>query len=119
MNAFHSRAFGQPMRCRHDWGGKEFVDGFGLCSPGRWPPSQRGSHCSWEELQHAEALRVQRNFVIQELGDVRTASFRLAAGQIGKSPFRPEAMARLRQEMSSFMEDPGLSLQIPERQPFC
>ena len=70
---------------------------------------------SWEELQHAEALqRLLRNFVMEELGDVRTAFFRLAAGQIGKSSFRPEAMARLRQEMSSFMEDPGLSLQIPE-----
>ena len=31
-----SRAFGQPMICKFQMCKQEFVDGFGLCSPGRW-----------------------------------------------------------------------------------
>ena len=37
-----SRAFGQPLVCRHAKEYHEFVDGLGLCSPGRWRPEQRG-----------------------------------------------------------------------------
>ena len=33
-----SRSFGQPMICRFQMCKQEFVDGFGLCSPGRWAP---------------------------------------------------------------------------------
>ena len=51
-----SRAFGQPLTCRHAKEPHEFVDGLGLCSPGRWRPEQRGRLCSWGELCHAEGL---------------------------------------------------------------
>ena len=51
-----SRAFGQPLVCRHSKEYHEFVDGLGLCSPGRWHPEQRGRMCSWRESNHAEGL---------------------------------------------------------------
>ena len=87
--------------------------------PGRWRPEQRGRLCSWRESNHAEGLqRVVRNFVISELDDVKLMTFRLAAGQLESSPFRPEAMQRLREELASLTPDPGLALSVPERQPF-
>ena len=114
-----SRAIGQPLVCRHSKGYHEFVDGLGLCSPGRWRPEQRGRLCNWRESNHAEGLQlVVRNFVISELDDVKLMTFRLAAGQLESSPFRPEAMQRLREELASLTPDPGLALSVPERQPF-
>ena len=114
-----SRAFGQPLVCRHSKEYHEFVDGLGLCSPWRWRPEQRGRLCSWRESNHAEGLqRIIRNFVISELDDVKLMTFRLAAGRIESSPFRPEAMQRLREELASMTPDPGLALSVPERQPF-
>ena len=56
--------------------------------------------------------------MISELDDVKLMTFRLAAGQIESSPFRPEAMQRLREELASMTPDPGLALSVPERQPF-
>ena len=114
-----SRAFGQPLVCRHAKEYHEFVDGLGLCSPGRWRPEQRGRLCSWHESNHAEGLqRVVRNFVLSEVGDVKLMTFKLAAGRIESSPFRPEAMQRLREELASLTQDPALSMTVPARQPF-
>ncbi|CAE7237298.1 unnamed protein product, partial [Symbiodinium microadriaticum] len=119
FDPFTSRAFGQPLTCRHAKEPHEFVDGLGLCSPGRWRPEQRGRLCSWGELCHAEGLqRCIRNFVLSELDDVKTMSFKLAAGRIESSPFKPESMQRLREELASLTPDPQLSLTVPERQPF-
>ena len=71
-----SRCCGPPIRCRHSMGSPEFVDGFGLCSPGRWRPLQRGRLCSEAELEHARALqRVLKDFVVEELpipGELRS-----------------------------------------------
>ncbi|CAE7430284.1 unnamed protein product, partial [Symbiodinium sp. CCMP2456] len=114
-----SRAFGQPLTCRHSKEYHEFVDGLGLCSPGRWRPEQRGRLCSWRESNHAEGLqRIIRNFVISELDDVKLMTCKLAAGRLESSPFKPEAMQRLREELASMTPDPKLSLVVPERQPF-
>ena len=56
--------------------------------------------------------------MISELDDVKLMTFRLAAGRIESSPFRPEAMQRLRKELASMTPDPDLAMSIPERQPF-
>ena len=114
-----TRTFGQPLTYRHAKDPHEFVDGLGLCSPGRWRTEQRGRLCSWSELSHAEGLqRVIRNFVLWELDDVKAMSFKLAAGRIASSPFKPESLQRLREELASLTPDPQLSLTVPERQPF-
>ena len=41
-----SRAFGQPLVCRHSKGYHEFVDGLGLCSPGRCGDRSREGGCA-------------------------------------------------------------------------
>ena len=64
-------------------GSPEFVDGFGLCSPGRWRPLQTGRLCSEVELEHARALQgLLRDFVVAELPDPRKAAFMLASGHL-------------------------------------
>ena len=114
-----SRAFGQPIVCRHDTGKRVFVDGFGLCSPGRWPPGQRGQLNSWEESSRAERMqRILRNFVLSELPDIRKSAFCLAAGRLESSPFTQPALKRLRGELAGALPDPTLALRVPDRQPF-
>ena len=110
---------GQPLVCRHDTGKRVFVDGFGLCSPGRWPPGQRGQLNSWEESLHAERMqRILRNFVLAELPDIRKSAFLLAAGRLESSPFTQSALDRLRGELAGTLPDPALALRVPDRQPF-
>ena len=66
-----SRAFGQPMICRYEMGKKEFTDGFGLCSPGRWPPEAREMLASPDEAGHAKAIReILKDFVCDEIGQL-------------------------------------------------
>ena len=45
------------MICRYEMGKKEFTDGFGLCSPGRWPPEAREMLASPDEAGRAKAIR--------------------------------------------------------------
>ena len=114
-----SRCSGPPIRCRHSMGGPEFVDGFGLCSPGRWRPLQRGRLCSEAELEHARALqRVLRDFVVRELPDPRKAAFMLASGHLKVSPFDPGKLDSLRRKLAELLPDPVLALERPEGQPF-
>ena len=41
-----SACFGQPITCRYENCCREFTDGFGLCSPGRWVPGARNKLAS-------------------------------------------------------------------------
>ena len=50
--------------------------------------------------------RVVRNCVLSEMDDVKLMTFKFAAGRIESSPFRPEAMQRLRGAMASEHEAP-------------
>ncbi|CAE7648710.1 GIP [Symbiodinium sp. CCMP2592] len=101
-----SRAFGQPMQ--------EFVDGFGLCSPGRWAPEAREKLASSDEVAHAEKirglLRLLRDFVIDQLKDPKDMAFRLATGHVKKSPFAQSALQKLRQRIVDII--PGVNKQL-------
>ena len=115
-----SRAFGQPMICKFQMCKQEFVDGFGLCSPGRWPPEAREKLATGEEVVHAERVRgLLREFVTCHLKDPRDMAFRLATGHLKASPFSSASMQKLRRSVVSLI--PGGStdlLRVPERQPF-
>ena len=115
-----SRSFGQPMICRFQMCKQEFVDGFGLCSPGRWAPESREKLAAGNEIAHAEKVRgLLREFVTCQLKDPKGMAFRLATGHLKESPFSGEALQGLRQKIVSAI--PGGStdlLRVPERQPF-
>ena len=74
----HSRALGQPMICRRDQSKKSFTDGFGLCSPGRWPPEARGHLDSdGERARCDQVFALLDEFVKEKLPDVQRAAFQL------------------------------------------
>ncbi|CAE7783302.1 unnamed protein product [Symbiodinium sp. CCMP2592] len=103
-----SRAFGQPMICKFEMGKQEFVDGFGLCSPGRWAPEAREKLASSDEAAHAGKIRgLLRDFVIDQLRDPKDMAFRLATGHVKNSPFAESALQKLRQKIINLI--PGAS----------
>ena len=57
FDASTSRCRGPAIRCRHTKAWRELVDGFGLCSPGRWRPLARDATASSAEWEHSEAVR--------------------------------------------------------------
>eukprot|EP00435_Cladocopium_sp_Y103_P027253 s3393_g6.t1 len=110
---------GQPIRVEWDGRAREFVDGFGLCSPTRWPPKARGARRS--EAMRALAistLQLLLETVAECVGDVRTAAFKLVTGKIESSPFKAEALSRLRSRWAQLLSDPEDALVVDSGQPF-
>ena len=114
-----SRAFGQPMVCRHERSLKSFNDGFGLSSPGRWRPEARGQLDSEGERAHAERVfGLLSDFVREQLPDLQRAAFQLVSGKVKSSPFKSDAVGRLRRSIASLLPDPVSAMMVAERQPF-
>eukprot|EP00435_Cladocopium_sp_Y103_P040452 s469_g11.t1 len=116
-----SACMGQPITCRYEGCKKEFTDGFGLCSPGRWKPGARNKLASSEAAEHADNIAdLLFQFLIQEIGDLRNEAFRLALGHLQSSPFDPDRLQELRKKIAGLLR-PGEEetlLECPERQPF-
>ena len=115
----HSKAFGQPMVCRFEMSKRQFTDGFGLCSPGRWAPAAREKLANEQEAGHAKRLReIIGRFVDEKVKDVRKASFRLATGKLEEPPFKQDELDQLRREVAGALSDPAGALEVPPGQPF-
>ena len=83
FNPTLSGSFGQPMICRFEMCKRKIVDGFGLCSPGRWTPAARERLADLVQSGHARAIRgILERFVHEQLGDVKRFPVLL-------SPMRP------------------------------
>ena len=107
------------MKCHHEGYTKEFVDGFGLCSPGRWPPEARGHLQTLEERKHVSAIAsVLEDLVSDAIGDVKHKSMELALGRLKGSPFSEEQLWRARGRICDLLPAPEAAREIPERQPF-
>ena len=74
---------GMPMLV--EWSGKrrELIDGFGLCSPHRWKPEQRGAFVA-KGAEHfcSMVYELVKAFVLTQLGDVRREAIKLGLGHI-------------------------------------
>ena len=116
-----SHCFGQPIICRYEGCKKEFTDGFGLCSPGRWIPGARNHLAKVSALKHAEQVaELLQDFLVKEIGDLRREAFRLALGHYQQSPFSQEQLQTLRRKIATLLR-PGNEdalLVQPPRQPF-
>ncbi len=55
--AIVSGCSGPPLMAKYAGRSEEFVDGFGLCSPGRWHPAFRMQKKSLEQINFASAVR--------------------------------------------------------------
>lgn len=89
--------FGSPIKV--EWDGKthEFVDGFGMCSPTRWPPQARGHgrKVPMKELA-AATFRCLQLAATEAIKDVRRDAFKLVTGKIRAKlpPFRMSCCTR-------------------------
>ena len=116
-----SACFGQPIMCRYEGCKKEFTDGFGLCSPGRWLPGARNYLAKGAATKHAEqVVEILHDFLVKEIGDLRREAFRLALGHYQQSPFSPEQLQTLRRKIATLLRpgDEDALLVQPPRQPF-
>ena len=96
---------------------KPFADGFGLCSPGRWPPAQRRSAASTPALGLMEALGAELEKLLRGHRDVRKLAMQLAAGKVVESPFSDAAIAEGRELIFVTLELAGTHLPVREHVP--
>ena len=116
-----SACMGQPIVCRYEHCKREFTDGFGLCSPGRWLPGARNKLADAEAVNHAlDVQRLLLDFLKEEVGDLRTEAFRLALGHHQCSPFDKDKLQDLRRKIAAVLRpgEEGPLLECPARQPF-
>ena len=110
---------GRPICVEWDGRTREFVDGFGLCSPTRWPPLARGTRRSDKMKQLAsDTFGLLQEAVGKCIPDVRTAAFKLVTGKFESSPLSFEELATLRKRWAALLADPADALVIDEGQPF-
>ena len=119
FDASTSRCRGPAIRCRHTKAWRELVDGFGLCSPGRWRPLARDATASSSEWEHSEAVReILLQAVRESISDARKAAFALATGRMLQSPFSSEVLRRVREQIAALLPDRDAALEVPGGQPF-
>eukprot|EP00435_Cladocopium_sp_Y103_P004193 s6226_g1.t1 len=110
---------GMPIPVEWDGHQHYFNDGFGLCSPGRWRPQQRGERRTAEMVQLANStFSLLEECVAECIPDVRTAAFRLVTGKMTESPFAVQSVDKLRRKFSMLLPDKEDAMVIDEGQPF-
>ena len=110
---------GRPITVEWDRSQKDFTDGFGLCSPARWRPSQRGVRRSDVMLKLAnDTFEIFVEAVEASITDVRREAFRLVTGKLEQSPFTEEALSRVRAKWFSLLSDPRDASVRDSGQPF-
>ena len=110
---------GQPIQVEWDNNSRGFVDGFGLCSPTRWRPSQRGAHRSSDMLKLADdTYKLLESCVRKCIPDVRKEAFKLVTGKLVESPFSGEALDLLRTQWAELLPDPADARVVDSGQPF-
>ena len=104
-----------------EWGNAShsFIDGFGLCSPTRWRPQQRGERRTKEMMELAGAtFDALSNCVDECIPNVRLEAFKLVTGKLEGSPFTSDALAKLRERWVNLVPDPEDAKVVGRGQPF-
>ena len=117
--AIDSGCQGPPLVAKYAGRSEPFVDGMGLCSPGRWHPSLRQLRRTDKQRQYCEALaRIVDDFCEEKFGDLARASMRLALGRFEQSPFTAEDLEGLRSRWFGLLPDRDKAKERPADQPF-
>eukprot|EP00435_Cladocopium_sp_Y103_P054310 s357_g17.t1 len=110
---------GRPIRVEWDNVQRDFVDGFGLCSPCRWKPSQRGTRRTQDMLELGNrTFQLLADCVMETIVDVRREAFKLVTGKLTESPFSPECLAKVRAKWFTLLQDPLDAAILDDGQPF-
>eukprot|EP00435_Cladocopium_sp_Y103_P037590 s3690_g10.t1 len=109
------------MPIQVEWDGlqHDFNDGFGLCSPTRWKPPQRGGRRSAEMVALANAtFQLLCECVDECIPNVRGEAFKLVTGKLTESPFAVQAVDKLRRKFSALLPDKVDAMVLDDGQPF-
>ena len=88
---------GRPIQVEWDGKSREFTDGFGLCSPTRWPPRSRGTGRSSAMRQLClSTYELLQRAVRDNIVDIRLEAMKLVTGKLQSSPFSAECLKKLR-----------------------
>ena len=112
---------GPPLVSRLMGKRKPFSDGFGLCSPGRWPPAMRRTSADTPALALMEALGVELEKNLRQTCDIRKLAMQLATGKLTECPFDAATIDKGRELIFVTLEIAGTKLPVRERtehQPF-
>ena len=110
---------GRPIQVEWDRAHRGFIDGFGLCSPCRWKPHQRGVNRSGDMVKLADStFQILAEAVKASIKDVRLEAFKLVTGKLRASPFSAEALAEVRTKWFALLGDPASASVVDEGQPF-
>ena len=112
---------GSPIRVEWEGQACDITDGFGLCSPARWRPMDRGHRLSPAATAHAQSMyRMLTRFVSEHVHDPQKFCLSLLSGKVESSPFAGDKLEGLRKqwaELHGAGPDSDL-LEIPDAQPF-
>ena len=106
---------GAPLKA--EWAGRtgQFLDGLGLCSPGRWDPRNRGRNLGPVATGWAGRMRgIVEDFCAQRIPDMAKATMLLAAGRYKTSLFSESDLGR----WWSILPQPDEASVRPAFQPF-
>ena len=95
---------GPPLVSRMLGKRMEFTDGFGLCSPGRWPPSKRRCAADTSSLGFAKSLGKELRKLLAQKLDARALAFKLATGTLHNCPFSDELIQDGRELLFTALE---------------
>jgi hypothetical protein len=110
---------GRPIQVEWDRTQRGFVDGFGLCSPCRWKPHQRGTGRTHDMIKLADdTFNLLVEGVRESVGDLRMEAFKLVTGKLTQSPFTSTALQKVRSKWFSLLKDPNDAAVLDEGQPF-
>ena len=110
---------GHPISVEWDAKTRFFIDGFGLCSPTRWQPWNRGLGRTTEARALLTSIYSSLfREVVSSIGDARRTCFELVLGRLKSSPFSAELVGRCREAIGASLGLAGVSLEVPEGQPF-
>ena len=105
--------FGPPIRPLKKGVPRDFVDGAGLCSPGRWPISQRRIP---DDYTSKRLQKVVRDGLLKSEKvwkskkpemDLKRMLMNLALGKLDKSPFDDEILREVRTELRIICKQAG------------
>eukprot|EP00435_Cladocopium_sp_Y103_P066733 s1270_g29.t1 len=110
---------GAPIQVEWDQIQRGFTDGFGLCSPTRWKPSQRGERRDGVMVKLADDIfKILEETVLESIPDIRRAAFEVVTGKLERSPFSEGALNKLRDKWFALLSDKADAAVVDEGQPF-
>ena len=113
---------GLPLEVTWEHRSEPITDGFGLCSPTRWRPCDRGAHLGRGAKNLSHALhRLALDFLAEPVPKPKELCMSLLTGKLEGSPFSAKHLGELRSKWAGLVcprADQATFLEKPQGQPF-